>query len=116
MATALLAISPSGTWQQLDDEVIERVTEAFAQLLARLAEEGFRFRGPIVEDWGLLASGAPWEILLGSLDDESGWKLTLQRSGHKPVEDNEETRQLLSLIDGHLRALPAFGAVGWVKG
>lgn len=114
-ATALLGLTPSGTWQQLDDEVVERARVAFAEVLSRVAADGFPFDAPIVEDWGLSSRAPHWELSLGSLDDESGWSLQVRRAGGRPIQDDEPTRRLLGLLDTHLGAVPAFGTVRWVS-
>jgi hypothetical protein len=114
-SVALLGLAPSGPWQALDDGVAAHANSSFTELVQRLAADNLRFSEPIFEDWGLFASAGPWELCLGPLDDESGWKLFLQRSGNRAVEDNEATRQILALLDTHLRAIPAFGAVSWIK-
>ena len=114
-SVALIGFQPSGPWQQLDDEATKRAGDVFRELLDAVAAEGVRFREPVFEDWGLFSSAGPWMLSFGPLDDESGWKLVVERSGRQPLSPTEATHQVLALLDKHLRAAPLFTGVTWVK-
>ena len=114
-SVALIGFQPAGAWQQLDDATTLRAAHALREVLDAVATEGVRFCDPVFEEWGLFSSAGPYHLAFGPLDDESGWKLLLERSGHRPLEATNATHELLAILDKHLRAVPAFTGVKWVK-